>query len=576
MNLIAAELGKIKETYGPSSLAVFGSTKCTNEENYLLQRFARGVLGTNNIDNGSRLYSAASRVGLNLGSPGTVNTIDDLERSALILVIGANPESSAPIVSYAIKRAVKYKGAKLIMVNPQPTRLALFTHLWLKPKVGTDVALINGLARVIITEGLVDKEAISQRTNNFDAFSQSLKKYTPRYVQEVTGVSSEETQRAARLFAEANQASIVYGNGITQHASGADGVMALMNLAMLTGNIGPGGGIFALQRDSNGRGACDMGTLPDFLPGYQSADDSQARKKFEDRWGVPLPADGGLTAMEMIEQAKEGKLKAMYIVGENPLLSFPKPSLVRAALASLDFLIVQDIFLTETAKLAHVVLPAVSFAEKEGTLTNFEGRVQPLHKVIEPLGDSLPDWKIILSLASSMGHPMSYSSLQEVSDEIADIAPSYQAGHPGAEKSTGPSGRFAIVKYTPPAKSQADGYPFTLLAGTILYQFGSGSRSSRSKRLNQFCPESFVEIGEADAKQIGLKQGDKVRVISPAGEVTTTIKLSQTLPQGIVFMPISFPGSPVGELFDIALDPQVKSPSLKACKIKLERVDAND
>jgi predicted molibdopterin-dependent oxidoreductase YjgC len=223
-----------------------------------------------------------------------------------------------------------------------------------------------------------------------------------------------------------------------------------------------------------------------------------------------------------------------------------------------------------------VVLPAVSFAEKEGTLTNFEGRGQRLHKVIEPLGDGLPDWKIILSLASSMGHPMSYSSLQEVSDEIADIVTSYQAGQPGAEKSTAPSGHFALVKYTPPAKSQTDGYPFTLLAGTILYQFGSGSRSSRSKRLSQFCPESFVEIGEADAKQIGLKQGDKVRVISPAGEVTTTIKVIQTLPQGIVFMPISFPGSPVGELFDIVLDPQVKSPSLKACKIRLERVDAND
>jgi formate dehydrogenase alpha subunit len=569
LKLIAAELGRMKETYGPSSLAVFGSTKCTNEENYLLQRFARGVLGTNNIDNGSRLYSAASRAGLNPSSPGAVNTIDDLERSALILVIGANPESSAPIVSYAIKRAVRYKGAKLIVVNPQPTRLALFSHLWLKPKVGTDVALINGLARVIITEGLLDKKTIAKRADNFDAFSQSLKKYTPRYVQEVTGVSGEEMQRAARLFAGANQASIVYGNGITQHAGGTDGVMALRNLAMLTGNSG----ILALQRDSNGRGACDMGTLPDFLPGYQSADDSQARKKFEDRLGVPLPADSGLTAMEMIEQAKEDKLKAMYIVGENPLLSFPKPSLVRAALASLDFLIVQDIFLTETAKLAHVVLPAVSFAEKEGTLTNFEGRVQPLHKVIEPLGDGLPDWKIILNLASSMGHPMSYSSLQEVSDEIADIVPSHQTGHPGAEKSTGPSGRFALVKYTPPAKSQTDGYPFTLLAGTILYQFGSGSRSSRSKRLNQFCPESFVEIGEADARQTGLKPGDKVRVISPAGEVTTTVKVSQTLPQGMVFMPISFPGSPVGELFDIALDPQSKSPSLKACKIKLERVD---
>jgi predicted molibdopterin-dependent oxidoreductase YjgC len=389
-------------------------------------------------------------------------------------------------------------------------------------------------------------------------------------VEKITGVSSEEIRHAARLLAEAKPASIVYGNGITQHVKGTDGVVALANLAMLTG-----GGIYALQRDSNTLGAGDMGALPDFLPGYQGVDDSQAGKKFEDRWGVSLPADAGLTAMEMIEHAKEGKLKAMYIVGENPALSFPKPSLIKAALASLDFLVVQDIFLTETAKLASVVLPAASFAEKEGTLTNFEGRVQRLCKAIEPLGESLPDWQIILRLASSLGHPMPYSSLQQVNDEINDVVPSYQARHPGAEKSASPPRRFAIVKYTPPAKTRADDYPFTLVAGTFLYQFGSGSRSSRSKRLSQFCPESFVEMGEADAKRIGLKQGNKARVISPAGEVTTTIKVSQTLSRGVVFMPISFPRIPVGELFDATLEPQAKSPALKTCKVKLEKVDAN-
>jgi formate dehydrogenase alpha subunit len=572
LNLVAAELGRIKETYGPSSLSVFGSTKCTNEENYLLQRFARGVLGTNNIDNGSRLYSAASQVGLdrNFSSLPTMNTINDLERSAVILVIGTNPEFSAPVVSYAIKRAIKYKGAKLILVDPQPTKLASFTRLWLKPKIGTDVALINGLARVIITEGLLDKEAITRNMNNFDAFSQALEKYSPEYVEKITGVSSEEISHAARLFAEAKQASIVYGNGITQHVNGTDGVVALANLAMLTG-----GGIYALQRDSNALGACDMGALPDFLPGHRGVDNSQAGKKFEDRWGVSLPADAGLTAMEMIEHIKEGKLKTMYIVGENPALSFPKPSLIKAALASLDFLVVQDIFLTETAKLANVVLPAASFAEKEGTLTNFEGRVQRLCKAIEPLGESLPDWQIILRLASSMGHPMPYSSLQQVTDEISDMVPLYQGRHVDTVKPSSSSSGFALVKYNPTKKTRANGYLFTLLAGTILYQFGSGSRSSRSKRLNQFCPQSFVEIGEADAKRIGLKHSDKVKVISPVGEVTTTVKVSPTLPQGMLFMPIAFPESPVGELFDVTLDPQARSPALKACKVRLEKVDAN-
>ncbi len=571
-DLIATELGRIKNTYGPDSMAVLGSTKCTNEENYLLQRFARGVLGTNNIDNGSRLYSTASRVGLswNFGSPVTTNTIDDLEKSAVIMVIGANPESSAPIVSYAIKRAVKYKGAKLILVDPQSTKLASFTNLWLKPKVGTDVALLNGLARVIISESLVDKAAIAESTVDFEAFSKAVEKYTPEYVEEITGVPGDDIRRTAKILAEAKQAAIVYGNGITQQGSGTDSVMALANLAMLTK-----GEIFPLQRDSNGRGACDMGALPDCLPGYQSVGDSMTRKKFEGRWAVALPTDPGLTAVEMIEQAKEGKLKAMYIVGENPASSFPKPSLVKAALDSLDFLVVQDMFLTETAKLANIVLPAASFAEKDGTFTNFEGRVQRLHKAIEPIGESLPDWQIILRLAGSMGSPMPYSSLEEISKEISDMVPSYQVGRPQITKPPSRSGRFALVEYTPTIEMPADGYPFTLLTGTILYEFGSGSRSSRSKRLNKFCPESFVEIGEAEANQVGLKDSDAVKIISPAGEITTTVRVTQTPSRGMLFMPISFPKSPVGELFDIILDPTTKSPFIKACKVRIEKVGAN-
>ena len=593
LELVAAELKRIKEAHGPDSLAVFGSSKCTNEENYLLQRFARGVLGTNNIDNGSRLYSSASRVGLGwtLGLPGTTGTLDDLERSGVILVIGANPTSSAPVVGYAIKRAVRHKGAKLMLVGPQQTGLSSFAHLWLRPNIGTDVALINGLARVIITEGLLDEEFVARRTDNFEALNKSLGRYTPEHVEEITGVPSQEVCRTARLFAGAEQASIVYGNGITQQVNGADGVTALANLAMLTGNVGRrGGGIYALQRENNGQGACDMGSLPDFLPGYQSVEDAQARKNFEERWGVGLPSEVGLTALEMIEQAKGGRIKAMYIVGENPALSFPHLPFVRKTLAALDFLVVEDIFLTETAQLATVVLPAASFAEKDGTFTNFEGRVQGVRKAIKPLGNCSPDWEIIFQLAQKMNCPMPYSSLQQVRDEIEQLVPLYQGtGYADHEMSSTsletrrlyggqfPKGfsRFSQVQYAPPRKRPQDGYPFTLLVGTILYQFGSGSRSSRASRLKKFQPEAFVEISESDAKRLGIIHGDKVTVISPLSQVTATARITDTVVEGMLFIPMSFPESPVNALFDIALDPRSKTPSLKACAVSLERIGSH-
>ena len=427
LSRVAAEFKKIKEAHGPDSLAVFGSSKCTNEENYLLQRLARGVLGTNNIDNGSRLYSSASRIGLgaSIGYPGTTSSLDVLERSRVIMVIGANPEVSAPAVGYAIKRAVKYKGAELCVIDPRQTKLAAFARLWLRPRVGTDVALLNGLAKVIIDEKKLDVEFVTRMTDNFAQWAKSLEHYTPDYVEEVTGIPRQDVKLAARLFAGAEEASIVYGNGIAQHANGTDAVIALANLAMLTGNIGRRGGIFALQRENNAHGACDMGTLPDFLPGYQSVGDAQNRKKFEERWGCQLPASVGLTALEMLEQAREGKVKGMFIMGENPVASFPQPTLVKKALASLDFLVVTDMFLTETAKLASVVLPAASFAEKEGTFTNFEGRVQRIQKAIEPVGDSLPDGEIILQLAEMLGSPMPYSSYQQVMEEIEEMVPFY-------------------------------------------------------------------------------------------------------------------------------------------------------
>ncbi len=600
LSRVADGLKQIKEAYGPDALSVFGSSKCTNEENYLLQRFTRSILGTNNIDNGSRLYNAASRIGLGatIGYAGTTGSLDTLERSRVIMVIGADLEISAPAVAYVIKRAARFKGAELIVIDPRLTPLTQFARLWLQPRVGTDVALLNGLARVIIDEKKLDVEFVTRMTDNFAVWTKSLEAFTPGYVEELTGIPKKNVQMAARILAGAEQASIVYGNGITQQVSGTNAVIAIANLAMLIGNTGRRGGIFALQRENNANGACDMGALPGFLPGYLSIDDAQNRKKFEERWGGQLSVRTGLTALEMMEQARESKVKAMLIMGENPVASFPQPAHVKKALAFLDFLVVTDMFLTETARVATVVLPVASFAEKDGTFTNFEGRVQRLHKAIEPAGDSLPDGEIVMRLARMMGSPMPYASPQQVIDEIEEMVPFYRhfahtdvdamgldlsevgGNTPGTRRlhrGLFPSGfgRFSPVEFVPQQDIATDGYPFILMVGSSRYHFGTGSRSSRSARLKRFCPEAFLELSGDDAKDLGISDGDKVKVISAQGELLTSTRVSYTLPRGLLYMPISFPACPVYELFSTIIDHQTKAPALKTCAVRLERTAAD-
>jgi formate dehydrogenase alpha subunit len=585
--MVADAFKRTKETHGSNSLAVFGSSKCTNEENYLLQRFARCVLSTNNIDNGSRLYNAATHVGLweTVGCRGTTNSLGDLERSQAILVVGTDPTSSAPLVEYAIKRAVKRNGANLLLIDPRQTKLVSWATLWLRPKVGTDVALVNGMAKVIIDENMFDEECVTGKTTNLETLAKDLHDYTPGYVEKITGIPSDEICRAARLFARAERASIVYGDGITQNISGVGGVAGLANLALLTGNIGDGrGGIYALQMENNAQGACDMGTLPDFLPGYLSLDYAQARKIFEDRWGCQLPVSVGLTALEAISGVEEGKIRGMYIVGENPAVSFPNSNSIGKALESLDFLVVQDMFLTETAKLAKVVLPAASFAEKEGTFTNFDGSVQKIKKALEPFGDSLPDWEVILRLAATMNSPMLYSSPQDVMNEIAELVPLYQGVNYakldvksyrlGKGQTANGKMKFSPVKYTPQPSSE-DGYPLTLFVGTTLYQFGTGARSLRASRLRKLSSEAFVELSKSDARKLKVKDGARVKVVSPIGEVAALARISDTLNQGMVFMPMVSPDGQVNGLFDIVLDPRTKAPALKTCQVRLERIEGD-
>jgi formate dehydrogenase major subunit len=499
------------------------------------------------------------------------------------------------VVGYAIKRAVKYKRAKLIFVDPQKSKLAPFAHQWLKLKAGTDIALIDGLAKIIIDEKLFDEEYVTRKTENFTELIMSLKDYSIEHVEKITEIHGRDLELAARLFAGAERASIVYGNGITQQCNGTDNVLALANLAMLTGNTGrSGGGIFALQRENNAQGACDMGSLPDFLPGYQCLDDGKARKSFAERWGNNLPIKTGFSVCEMIQQAEIGNIKGMFIVGENPLASFPSPHSVSKALSSLQFMAVADIFLTETAKLAAVVLPAASFAEKEGTFTNFEGRAQRMNRAIKPPGQCLPEWEMVQRLSNQMGYPMPYSSPQQIRDEIEDLVPFYQnlddadvemekrnlaipnskrLGEKRLYKGPFPSGfeRFSPVQYTP-LNTYENEYPLTLLTGSILYQFGSGTRTMRTSRMKKFSNQAWVDINEADAYRLGFSDGDTVKVVSSAGEVTTNIKVTNTLPSRTLFMPISFADCRVNELFGLALDPKAKSPALKRCPVRLERI----
>jgi formate dehydrogenase alpha subunit len=598
LDRVATRFNRIRDEHGADSLAVLGSPKCTNEENYLLQRFARCVLGTNNIDNGSRLYNAATQAGLgpSTGFPGSTNTLRALEQSEVILVVGADPPSSTPAVAYAIKRAVKNKGARLILIDPRRTKLSAFAHIWLRPKVGSDIALLNGLAKAIVDEGLTDEEFVARKTNGFEAVAAALAAYSPERVDEITAVPGEVIRAAARLYASAGQAAIVYGTGITQHENGADAVQAVANLALLTGNVGRrGGGIFALQRENNGQGACDMGALPDFLAGYQSVADDETRARFGETWGADLPANPGLNAIEILRSARKGEIKGLYVVGENPLLGFPEGSLAAEALAEVDFLVVQDIFLTGTAKLADVVLPAASFAEKDGTFTNFEGRVSRVRKAIDPVGESLPDWEAILRLAEKMDCPMPYTSPQQVMDEVERLVPLYDGinysdldttslhhaemggNHMDSRRVSGGQFltgfcRFSPVEYAPQAARRNGDYPFALLTGSILHHLGTGTRTSRAGRLKKHCPQARLDMNRADAEKLGLASGDYVKVISPVAEVTAAVRVADTTPEGTVFLPLSFPESPAITLFSVAPDTESRMPSLKLCNVRIERV----
>ncbi len=598
LKIVAGKLKEYKETYGPEAIGILSSAKCTNEENYLVMKFARAVLGTNNIDHCARLCHASTVVGLmkTFGSGAATNSVNELENSDCILVTGSNTTEEHPIIAHYIIKA-KDKGAKLIVVDPRFIPLAQIADFYLRQKPGTDVAWLNGFMNVILEEGLEDKRFIQERTEGFEELERTVRKYTPEYVEKITGIPKESLIAAAKTFALAERAAIVYAMGITQHTTGVDNVISIANLAMLTGNIGrESTGVFPLRGQSNVQGACDMGALPDFYSGYQRVEDPDVRAKFERAWGVNLPPTPGLTVLEMMDKALEGKLKAIYIIGENPMLSDPDISHTEKALKNLEFLVVQDIFLTETAQLADIVLPATSFAEKDGTITNTDRLVQRIRKAIEPIGESKPDWQILCELAKEMGaQGFDYTSPAEIMEEIASLTPIYggidyerlekgglrwpcpSKEHPGTpylhkEKFTRGKGKFIGVEFKEPAELPNEEYPFTLTTGRIGFHYHTGTMTRRTTLLDREVPTGYVEINPADAKKLNIRDGEVVVVSSPRGEIKVKAFVTERVTEGVIFIPFHFSECPANCLTNLALDPLAKIPEFKACAAKVEKV----
>ncbi len=540
------------------------------------------------------------------------NSIGDIHLADVLLVTGSNTTEAHPVISLEMKKAVRKRGAKLILIDPREIELADFATLHLRPRSGTDVALLNAMAHVIIEEGLVDHDFIASRTENFEALQIAVLGCTAQWGEDITGVPADSIVEAARIYGRAGAAAIFWAMGITQSSHGVDNVQALANLALLTGNFGkPGSGVNPLRGQNNVQGACDMGGLPNVITGYQSVLDENVRAKFENAWQttVKIPPKPGLTVTELMHGVLDGRIKALYVLGENPILSDPNMNHVKEALTRIKFLVSQDIFLNETAQLADVVLPGVSFAEKEGTFTNTERRVQHVRPVLPIGGKARPDLEIIYDLgrrlsgsngqaATEIVHPVSnwnYEGASEVWDEIAALTPSMAgisykrldqgglqwpcpaADHPGTpilhkEKFTRGLGKFTPLTFREPAENPDEEYPFTLNTGRILQHWHGGTMSRQSEGLVWVVPEGEIQMNEQDGAQLDIATGDTICVSSRRGEVKGRARLTDTLPRGMVFMTFHFAEIPANMLTGDAVDPTAKIPEYKVSAVRIRKV----
>jgi formate dehydrogenase (NADP+) alpha subunit len=535
------------------------------------------------------------------GSGAMTNNIDDFANSKCILAIGTNAAEAHPVLAMRVRQSVR-AGAKLIVANPMEVDFVRDADLWIRHKVGTDVALLMGLCRIIYDAGLYDKEFVETRCENFEAFKEQLKEYPLDWVAKTTGVEPDLLVKAARMYATSGASTILYAMGICEHSHGTDNVIANGNLAMMTGNVGkPGSGVNPLRGQNNVQGACDMGALPNVFTGYQAVNNEVAVKKFEEAWGVKLNREPGMKLTAMFPAAIDGDIKAIYMMGENPVLTDPDGTHVREALKNLDFFVFQDLFLNETAEYAHVILPAASFAEKDGTFTNTERRVQRIRKAIDPIGESKDDWWIISEIAKRMGAKgFDYTTSNQVMEEISRLTPSYAGinyrrleegslqwpctseDHPGTcilhqNVFSRPSGKgnFVALKFRPPVVPTDAEYPILLITGRRLYHYHA-TMTRKVELLNILMSEEECQMNPADAVPLGVNDGDMIKVTSRNGAVDVRVKVSGIVPPGVVHMAFHFAETPTNVLISSAketLDPVTGTPAYKTCPVRINKIE---
>ena len=602
LSFVSQRMLDIKQKHGPDALAAISSSRCTNEENYLLQKVFRAALGTNNIDNCSRVCHSPTSLGLirSLGESGGTNSFRDIDVARALLLTGANPTEGHPVVGARMKEAV-LRGAKLVVIDPRRVELATYADVFLQLKPGSNVAVYNGLAHVIVRDGLFDERFVADRAEAFEAFKEFIATWDPKRVEAISGVPPKDLERAAHVYAENGPAAIFYGLGVTEQAHGVDGVRTLANLAVLCGNLGKAGaGINPLRGQNNVQGASDMGALPNTLTLYRPTTDDAVRGTFEAKWGVTLPKPRGYMIPEMFQAAIDGKLKCMYVFGEDIAQTDPNMGHVEKALRSLELLVVHDIFENVTAGFAHVILPGSSFLEKTGTFTNAERRMQMVREAVPVPGGAKRDLDIFLELSARLGYPMPHQNASDVMDEIAALTPDMggvsherlgtqglQWPAPTKEHLGSPilyeksfkttSGRAALfcVDWLPPGEAASDAFPFVLITGRQLAHYNSGTQTRRTGNL-ELQPEDQVEVHPADAERLGIGMGDHVEVRNARGAVRAYACITTRVAPGNVFLAFHFPDVKTNLLTSSHADPFVSCPEYKVTAVTVERVGGPD
>ncbi len=609
LDLVGERLRGIKEQSGSSALAGFGSAKCSNEEAYLFQKLVRAGFGTNNVDHCTRLCHASSVAALmeTIGSGAVTNVFADVARSDVVLLTGTNTTANHPVAATFMKEAVR-NGTKLVMVDVRRHQLADFATHFAQIRPGSDVAFFNGVMQALISEGLIDESYIERHTEDFDKLRELLlADYSPEQVSTICGVPAEEIRAIAKTIGEATPPGgggsmlIFWGMGIAQHTHGTDNARCLISLCLLTGNVGkPGGGLHPLRGQNNVQGASDAGLIPMVYPDYQSVADPANQQKFEAAWDCQLDPKPGLTVVEIVKGALQKEICGMYILGENPFISDPDSNKVRQALSALDFLVVQDIFLTETAEFADVILPASSYFEKTGTYTNTDRRVQVGHPVLRSPGEARQDWEIICEIAKRVGLPMKYDSTAAVFDEFTSLTKNYaglthdnlgSTGKlwpcPNPESEDGiqilfgdgfPTksgrGRFVPCHYSPAEELPDDEYPLVLSTGRVLEHWHTGNMTRRSLALSSIEPEAFAAMNPTDLAQLGIQHEEPIAVSSRRGTIQLRVRSDDSVEVGCIFIPFHFREAAANVLTTDALDPYGKIPGFKFCAVRVERIPA--